>query len=318
MFEDIVIEQELNRLVSQLEISDSHILFRGKQYAILPQHLKISLINILYAECYALKERCQTGIMQKQVVMEPIDEAFIVQLSASNRSTESIQEGWQVKSNFSNGYLELTKGLVTKIIAQTSLINSDTAPTIGTIVTIKLPKEDRYRQPTFYYVFSNQNISDFSKKTRIYWNINSAGASLLIACITQKLNYYNIPFIFKCLSHPDLYFRRDAAVLYIENQALVMVMELLPAIIEVVKDYLEEDVPLFAYKFKKGIGIAEDPDTNESFGMHRMAMVAETIIDNIPNKYTAENMVAQIAIHFEKKGINPATPFLNKGSKILF
>jgi hypothetical protein len=95
-------------------------------------------------------------------------------------------------------------------------------------------------------------------------------------------------------------------------------MELLPAIIEVVKDYLEEDVPLFAYKFKKGIGIAEDPDTNESFGMHRMAMVAETIIDNIPNKYTAENMVAQIAIHFEKKGINPATPFLNKGSKILF
>ena len=37
------------------------------------------------------------------------------------------------------------------------------------------------------------------------------------------------------------------------------------------KPYLEEDVPLFTYKYNKGTGIAENPSAHESFGMNRMA-----------------------------------------------
>jgi hypothetical protein len=95
-----------------------------------------------------------------------------------------------------------------------------------------------------------------------------------------------IPFIFKCLTHPDLYFRRDAAVLYIEDSMMPIIKMLLPEICEEMKDYLQEDVPLFACQYAKGVGIAESPNEHESFGMNRVAIIAEVLLRTTQKKLT--------------------------------
>ena len=305
MFEDKTILSELNRLISQLSISDSAIAFRGNVYPITPGNTLESLTNILYSECYALKERYQSGLAAKQEITGN-ELPFLELLSDNNHSKNRIEGGWKIKNNHGNGYVEIGKNSQNKVV-QASAITEN-----GSVI---FSKEDRHRQPTFYYVFSNQNIEVSQRFTRIYWNITAQGAPVLINNITSILNSYQIPFLFKCLNHPSLYFRRDAAVLYIEDNSAQIVSMLLPQLCENMESYLEEDVPLFSFKYQKGVGIAESPNHHESFGMNRMALTANALIKS--SSAEAANMINTIADKFIENGINPTTPFLNKGSRIL-
>lgn len=316
MFKDTTILNELNRIVEQLQITGSHIIFRNKQYAITPDSVMASLVNILYSECYALKETYQSGLAVKPYSIGVNDEQFVKLLSKHNNSKDKVEQGWQVKSNYQNGYVEVVKNEDSRVVPIAALqdVPPGTAINAGQPTKVFFPKEDIHRQPAFYYVFSNTYMDLSQNITRVYWNISSKGAPVLVDAITKKLNHYNIPFLFKCLSHPSLYFRRDAAVLYIDDTMMHITSLLLPEIYESIKDYLEEDVPLFAYKYKNGVGIAESPNAQESFGMNRMGTLANVLM-SIPQ---SNDKIKEIATAFQSKGINPSTPFLNKGSRILF
>ena len=319
MFKDKTTSLELNRLISELQISDSEIVFRNKKYNISGQDALTSLINILYSECYALKEIYQTGLSKKQNISIEANSTFVEQLSKHNFTAEGIDEGWHIKSNLNNGYFQVVKGTVQKTIHFSEFRNSNALePSSEHNTSIFLSKEDRQRQPTFYYAFSN-SILDLDKNiTRLYWNINSEGAAPLLKEITTKLNDYSIPFLFKCLNHPSLYHRRDAAVLYISSEHLNVITLLLPEISAKISTYLEYDVPLFALRFSKGLGIAESPKNNESFGMHRVGLVAKSLLDLSDKQIDKKEKLTHIAVQFLKVGIRPEAPFLNKGSKTLF
>lgn len=311
MFKDKIILKELMRICEQLQILESNIIFRNKKYTVTPENKVVGLINILYSECYALKESYQSGLISKKVLQHSLDEKFVNELSKNNHTQERILKGWQIKHNYHNGYLEVSKNNKSKIIHSADLRSQD-----NLIVSFLEKKEDQFRQQTFYYNFSNVTFELNKEITRIYWNITSEGASKLINIITKKLNYYTIPFLFKCLNHPDLYFRRDAAVLYIEDENLKIIDFLLPEICYEMKNYLEDDVPLFSYKYSKGVGLAQSPNNQESFGMNRVSILAESLLNNV-NLNDTSAVINQISIDFLKKGINPETPFLNKGFKVL-
>ncbi len=312
MFKDATTLKELERMVAQLHISHTAITFRGKDYAVTPENALQSLAGILYSECYALKESHQQGLVLKEEYNK--DNSFLALLSAGNHTLNRLEPGWKVSNNYSNGYVEITRNGQIQIVPVTALEGISASSTFPAEqeFTVFFPKEDRLRQPTFYYVFSNRHIDTTQRMTRVYWNISSEGAAVLVEAVTKKLNHYNIPFLFKCLSHPSFYFRRDAAVLYVDDAMMPMLSFILPEIYEEVKQHLEEDVPLFTFKYKKGIGIAENPTTEESFGMNRMAAVAGALMDT-----SIADQVQAIAAAFLEKGINPDTPYLNKGSKTL-
>ena len=314
MFKDKTITNELERIVSQLHILPNSIIFRNNRYVVSPENALASLVNILYSECYALKEKYQSGKFTKPEHIGMNDEQFVNMLSSHNHSSERVEHGWRVKHNHGNGYAEIIKAEETRILPVSALqIPAGSHLNPAQSVTVTFPKEDRMRQPSFYYVFSNEHINLAGRITRIYWNISANGAPHLVNSITQKLNRYNIPFLFKCLNHPSLYFRRDAAVLYIEDEMMHIVSLILPEIYEAVKDHLDEDVPLFAYKYKNGIGIAESPRSQESFGMNRMSAIATALFTAGPY----EDKIKASANALYAKGINPLTPYLNKGSRIL-
>lgn len=320
MFQDKTIIKELTRLVSQLHISDSGIVFREKQYSITPENAMGSLISILYSECYALKETYQSGQKERALHFTGANDAFSELLSQNNHTQNKTEKDWVVKIIYPNGYLEIAKQNESRLIPVSYLMDIPVGsiPETSQTVTVLFPKEDKHRQPTFHYVFSNQSLNPSQHLTRIYWNCISEGAPVLINILTEKLNHYNIPFLFKCLNHPDLYFRRDAAVLYIEDAMLPIIKMLLPEICDAMKEYMEEDVPLFSYPYAKGVGIAESPNAQESFGMNRVTIIAETLFQTAHKKLVADAVVNEIAAAFVQRGIDPKATFLNKGSKILF
>ena len=311
MFKNKTILKELTRICNQLQILETEIVFRNKKYNVTTENKLISLINILYSECYALKESYQSKADFSYNYQLNTDEKFLKELSENNQTKERIHLGWKINQNYPNGFLEVTKNNKNKIIHNNDIINQD-----HTFVSFISKKEDRLRQPTFYYSFSNETIQLDKEITRIYWNITSEGAAKLIKIITEKLNYYLIPFLFKCLNHPDLYFRRDAAVLYIEDKNLKILNFLLPEICIEMKTYLEKDVPLFTFKYFNGVGIAQSPNSQESFGMNRINILAESLLNNI-NCKDILILINNISNNFLKKGVNPDLPYLNRGNKII-
>jgi len=320
MFKDQAIIKELTRLISELQISETEIIFRKNKYNITPENLKNSLINLLYSECYATKESYQSGKFLKNNGDFMIQDAdYINRLSKNNHTKDKVEQGWQIKNNYSNGFVEISRFGENRIVPVSSIksTQNSTINSGGQSVSVYFAKEDKDRQPTFFYVFSDKNIDLTQKIIRVYWNITSEGAPKLIDLITKKLNYYNIPFLFKCLNHPNLYFRRDAAVLYIEDNLMPIISFIITEMHIEMKEYLENDVPLFCYQFRKGIGIAESPNSQESFGMNRIGIVVTALLKNISKKLSVENNIEEIAKVFLEKGIDPSKTFLNKGSRTL-
>lgn len=315
MFNDKTIIKELSRFIDQLRISATHLEFRGKQYFITNDNAVTLLTGLLYSECYMLKESYQSKSLNYPDSFKEANNHFIDLLSQNNHTRETTEQGWKVNHTYPNGYIAISRNNENRITSLSSI--KAQAPAEQT-VSVFFPKEDRYRQPTFYYAFSNVFMDTSKKLIRIYWNCTGEGAAVLLHNITATLNNYNIPFLFKCLNHPDLYFRRDAAVLYLEDDSMPLIEQILPEIVQKVECYLEDDVPLFSYRYSKGIGIAENPGLQESFGMNRMTIVAETILRIASKNLPSDALISEIAAAFQKKGIAPSVPYLNKGSKILF
>jgi hypothetical protein len=307
--------RELRRLIGQLRLSGNAIAFRGNRYAVSPGQEQAALANILYAECYALKDIYQEGNAAKAPYDPAAGQAFVERLSASNHTAARTEKGWQVTKSFANGYAGISRNGMTLAVPPAFVGPTPDAPAEGQEWTVFFPKEDRWRQPTFYYAFSNGHVDPERKLTRIYWNITQEGAPLLVDAVTRTLNRYRIPFLFKCLSHPALYFRRDAAVLYVDDTMMPMLGRLLPGIRESVAPFLDADVPLFTFRYDNGIGMADDPNAHESFGVNRTQAVAAALLE--APAAGPEQKLAAIAGRFFRNGIDPARPYLNKGSKIL-
>lgn len=315
MFKDSAVLKELSGLVSQIEITVSHIDFRGKRYPVTNGNAAALLTGLLYSECYMLKESYQSALLKRPDQFTEDNTGFMNLLSQHNHTKEKTEQGWKVKQAYPNGYVAITRNNENRI-AHASSIKAQAAG--EQTVSVLLPKEDRNMQPTFYYAFSNELMDTSQKLVRIYWNCTCEGAPVLLDIITKKLNSYNIPFLFKCLNNPGLYFRRDAAVLYIEDKLMPLSELILPEICREMDAYLEEDVPLFSYHYSKGVGIAENPNLQESFGMNRMAMVAEALLHSSLKKLQQDETIIEIAAAFQQNGIDPPATFLNKGSRILF
>ena len=97
----------------------------------------------------------------------------------------------------------------------------------------------------------------------------------MISLVSRHLNCFSIPFMFKCSSHPDQYFRRDAGVLYIHKKDYRLTAELLESMYENIMPHLDRDIPLFTKLLAPGIGLAEDPGPTTSFGYHRCWLLAK-------------------------------------------
>ena len=323
-------EQELSQIVAGVQIASPALLYVGGRavpVAETPQTaapamaqvppIVTQLQNTLYQEGYC-RRFLPGGATYPAATAFSADPAFMNELSRANASASRWDAGWQVRRLESTGQIWAEKAGVVRLLQPGEYMNFNGQGTQlkkGDTVSYHAPRESAAVQPGLYFAFGESVMgSDHMDVIRFYWNIANDGAVLLMRAITRSLNRFQLPFQFKCSIYRQGYERRDAAVLYVHKRFYGIVRELSETWLRECAPHLRDDVPLFTLPVGKGVGVAEDPGTGESFGMHRCRHVAEAVWTAYSSGVPAQEYLREVQQHFRKHGLDPARPYLNPGA----
>jgi hypothetical protein len=147
---------------------------------------------------------------------------------------------------------------------------------------------------------------------RYYWNVRQEGAEPLVRSLTSSLNRYQVPFRFKIVNHSALLGRSDAAILYVSRRYYRIAAELAKETHAAVAPSLGSDIPLFTHRLEKGLAFAEDPGTQESFGMSRCRLLAEGLWQAYQEGlYSTADRLQRVRRQFEAAGTSLERSHLN-------
>lgn len=259
-------------------------------------------------------------------------EEFIQELSQHNNSAEQFDPGWQIEHIDTAGNIIAAKGNYKRVIYPGEFVNESSfhqKPSVHTTVKLFARKEYRDLNSGFYYLFGNTLAEDNNELlVRLYFNLVPESAKKLLRVLSTCFNKYKIPFSFKCLYHPSLYNRADAAVLYFDKRYSRIVFRLLPGVYSTIQPMANANIPLFTKKIAPGIGFAENPaNPEESFGTHTSKMIAQGIMHCFTNNLTPDKWYGEIIGNIEKRHgykdvellyLNPGTAYPYEFPKIDF
>ncbi|MGE4030488.1 MAG: T3SS effector HopA1 family protein [Thermoleophilia bacterium] len=111
---------------------------------------------------------------------------------------------------------------------------------------------------------------------RHYWNARAEGREALAQALVPAMDEAGIPFRFKVLND-RMVRRRDAGVLYTRGADREAVTAVLRAVLPGVARWLRDGTPPFTLARAPGVGFAEDPPGDLSFGEHRTRLLADAL-----------------------------------------
>lgn len=274
--------------------------------------------NLLYGQCYVR----DTGA---ESIQDPRPGQNLLPLLAqANPTVDRWDPSWIIYQIASDGRIQAQKGERSR----SALIGeyaSDKAPGIplkvGDKVNLRVHPGSADLQTSFYFVFGDTLSDQFDEYSllRFYFNVTAAGAPDLLREIALRCNRFQVPFRFKTLVDKAAYRRADGAVLYCAKRYFAIVASLLDSLPDAVTTQLRSSTPMFTKALQAGIGMAEEPGSGESFGMHRCRLVAEGIIDAwTTGSQTTEARLEAVEKRFAAGGFQLARPYLNGGSIDLF
>jgi len=268
------------------------------------------LENALYVKLYTRSRAAGTQ------VSHTLQREFVARLSAANVGRGAYDGGWTVVALEDDGTIGVQKDGLTLWARPQECLFESTAPVIGATARVCVGKEQRLLNPGFYFAFSNGFFDSKADLVRVYWNVSAAGAPPLVRAITQHLNEAEVPFRFKTLNEPQLFARADAAVLYIDRRGYAKARYALVKILGLVRPWLGSETPLMTKRLAPGVGLAEDPGSQEtSFGQHRCRVVAEASWQSYRAGRTTEHeRLDDLAQAFVARGLDPMRPYLESGS----
>jgi len=278
-----------------------------------------ALQMVLYARCYSrrLKDDVASAPVATLTAWDP---SFVHQLSQANHTTSRWEGGWTIYATMPTGQVSLIKGDRQRSAMPGEFIHAGPpgfAPQPGAIVSVQVLRESTVAQPGFYFVYS-ETLSDMWDEhalLRFYFNAPSTAASTVLDNLTSQLNRYQVPFRMKALNSPAMYDRTDAIVLYVARRYYEICVRVIRRLSSPVADELRRPVPLFTQQILPGVGLAEEPNTGESFGMHRCRLTSEGVVDAwMVADQSSAGRVEAIAKRFQQGGFSLETPHLSPGS----
>jgi hypothetical protein len=278
-----------------------------------------AITSTLYNRAYAHR----IGEVQMELESSPEeDAAFVRRFAEANAGRERWDPGWAIYHFGVNGRVFVRKGERERVAMPGAFI-SDTTPgmalQIGTQVRLHAPRESLDSQPSYYFAFGEtlDELAEQLSLVRFYFHCGAETAVSLLAAITSALNRFQVPFRLKALNRAALYGRTDALVLYVGARYFCITARIVELVRE--KVALKPSVPLFTKRLWPGIGVAVEPGTGESFGLHRCRLVAEGIVDawrdgkgDVPARLDA------VAARFAGADLELAKPYLGPGGVDLF
>jgi hypothetical protein len=241
-------------------------------------------------------------------------------LSAANASRDRWEHGWTIGQIHSSGQITATRGNASRSLWPGQYLSKDgpgARPRPGAQISIFYPRESTSLQPGFYYCFGEtpEDESFTLGLVRIYWNVDLAGAPELVRALSARLNFFQVPFRFKCSVMPSQYDRTDVAVAYLAKRLFPFVADLLQEVYPTVGPHLGPEVPFFTWRLAPGVGIAEDPANGESFGQHRSRLLAESCWSCfLRGDQETASRLAELRLLAGAQGVDPERFHLNAGS----
>ena len=278
------------------------------------QHLAATLADQLYRNFYC--PGFARPIRWTNTGQAAADD-FVAQLSAANTGTGSWSSGWLARSACQPRIVVAKEGLAVTTFISELHGKQDSVPEAGTTVSLRVPKDLRGVSPGFLVVVGNApNFVERGQLLRLYWNIAAVGAAALVSEVTQRLNKADIAFRLKLLNNPAHYNRCDAAVLYIQRTDYDIVQSNIEEIYGAVRDHLGDLTPVFTRQLAPGLGLAEDPQRTESFGMQRCRLLAQGMLAaRAASRASTAERRDEVLAEFTKAGISIERPHLNSGNE---
>lgn len=283
------------------------------------QHLVAVLSTLLYRDFYCPGVPTPSDRARAAIPM-PVQCHFLGLLSEANAGTGTTQKGWHLVRGSDDTRLFVENGSATLGVTRDEfqLSQPDQPLQPGTEVELKLAKGTMSASPGHYIAFGDKPLSGLQEPiVRIYINITAEGAPVVMRMLTTKLNRHGLAFHFKVPSMPSDYNRRDSGVLYILSADYPHVARLLPSVYIGWVDYLADGCPAFTKCLAPGIGVAEDPGTEESFGQSRCGLIASAIASTVSargSKPATDALLLAIETEFGNHGLNLDRPYLCRNS----
>lgn len=273
--------------------------------------LQSRLYSNFYCLGFAVPGNLSVNVLDVQAV------PFVEQLAAANCGRGfSESNSWRIQKSQDNQIIVQRDGF-NLWVRPKECLNPPKALARGMRISLRFPQVLPSISPGFCTVLSNKAwpVKESTPVTRFYWNLTAAGAPRFLHTLTCALNAANLPFRVKVPSHPVLFNRCDAGVLYLPDECCKRACESLPKIYKKIAPYLKNGVPVLSCPITPGLAWAEGPEDDESFGAHRCYMVADGMLRAFEQgKKSLQARLQVVEARFKEAGINLEAPFLNPGS----
>jgi HopA1 effector protein family len=286
--------------------------------------LVAALRLLLYQQVYTRGSRDAADYLE---VIEPqpsgpamLDTELTASLARANAGVERWEGGWAVEAVTPDGALRVRKEhRVRRAAAGEYALHRGPGlgASLGETVSLHVLPQSEWLQPGYYHVLGDTLSSDdeHAELVRLYFAIRASGAAALLRLVAERLNRYLVPFRGKWPTSRAAYQRLDAAVLYVARRDYDFVAELLADAPSLLAEHLSDDVPLCSKRLARGVGLAEEPLTGESFGLHRCRLIAEAVVcARLRGVQSVDAGWSALCEHFAERGHSVVQPWLNPGS----
>ena len=243
-------------------------------------------------------------------------------LSQANTGTGFWEPGWTIQKILDGELFASRKGFTLRVRQEETDFSERAAPHTGDTVSLRCAKDLPRVSPGFYMALGNRALEENADRTaivRLYINVTPAGAIGLMRMLTDALNAEGIAFRFKILTDLARFSRCDAGVLYIQQRDYPAVRRILLKALPHSACWLREGTPALTKTLMPGLGLAESPKSQESFGLDRCRHVAESLVRAFERSRSSPQDRFQAVIeHLAESGIDPHHPYLNLGSSDLY
>lgn len=242
---------------------------------------------------------------------------FVEALSAANCGKGHWEDGWVVRLISGGEVIVYRQGLELSARPEDLLIPQGKTIATGMQLSLRFPKEFLGISSGFYMAHGNAGLSDDGSQSivRFYFNLTADGALSLMKQATLMLNQAKLAFNLKALNDHQGYSRCDSVVLYVRKNDYGHVATILREIYQDVSIHLKQRTPVFTKSLAPGVGLAEEPGQDSSFGEHRCRLLADGIIRAYEKrKKSLNDRLRIVAARFAEDGIDLEMPFLNPGS----
>jgi hypothetical protein len=237
-----------------------------------------------------------------------LNTATAQQLAAAHSTRFRWEQGWNVHST-EDGFADADRaGLRALLHPGAWRAGTDGN---GDGIEVRFPTASFGLSPGFCLITAGGAFNE-PDVVRIYWNVTVEAAHRLIAGLDSSLGRRRIPYRVKVLTNLAFAARADSCVLYLQRKDFDRTAQYLAEIYHSISPFARAAVPVFALGLAEGLGVAEQPPGDESFGQHRCRILAEGLMRAYEAGQTCEEeRLGHVQAHFSSLGYSLEQSHLN-------